>query len=190
MEQVLVVVAGPDNSGVVYTVTEGLSKINCSVMDMSQTTLRNQFSSIMIVNNPDNLDLENIRQQVQTTLEKRGFEMSVSVLAYQPGASKVTSGEPFVVTVDGKESEGILLSFSRIFYESHCNIDSFRIIEETPSNGDAPGKILLVYEITVPFDTDGKAMQQTLASIAKSHGMSLSMQHRHIFEAIHRVGIA
>ena len=49
MEQVLVAVTGPDRSGVVYTVAEALHKLKCSFVDMDQTTVRNQFSSIMIV---------------------------------------------------------------------------------------------------------------------------------------------
>ena len=116
--------------------------------------------------------------------------MSVSVGPYIPGSGKVTEGEPFVVTVDGSDSEGILLAFSRIFYESRSNIDSFRIIEEASQAEGGKPKVLLVYEITVPFDIDRRAMARTLSSIAKNHGMSMSMQHRHIFEAIHRVGIA
>lgn len=190
MKQVLVALAGPDSSGVVYTVTEELSKINCGVVDMSQTTLRNQFSSIMIVNNSDELSFEEIQKHVSDALDKRGLSMSVSVGPYVSGSGKITEGEPFVVTVDGSDSEGILLAFSRIFYESRSNIDSFRIIEEgAQAEGEKP-KVLLVYEITVPFDIDRRAMVRTLSSIAKNHGMSMSMQHRHIFEAIHRVGIA
>lgn len=187
MAQFLVGLAGPDSSGVVYTVTEELNKIGCNVVDMSQTTLRNQFSSIMIADNPKDIPLDKVKEHVGKALEHRGFDMALTVTPYQEGKARITVGEPFVITVDGKESRDILTSFSRIFYEGRINIDSFRIIEENDENRH---RVMMVYEVTVPTDIDRKALHRTLSEIAKSNGMSMSMQHRRIFEAIHRVGIA
>ena len=36
MDKILVTVAGPDRAGVVYSVAEALSKLNCNFVDMSR----------------------------------------------------------------------------------------------------------------------------------------------------------
>jgi glycine cleavage system transcriptional repressor len=188
LEKVLLALAGPDSPGVVYTVSEELEKINCIISDMSQTTLRNQFSSLLIVKNKDGLPLEEIQAHVSAALEGHGFDMAVSVKSYQEGKAKVTEGEPFVITLDGAPADGIMLALSRIFWEGRINIDSFRLFDKHPASGEK--EILMVYEVTVPLTVDTKALSRTLGSIAKTFNMSLSMQHRRIFEAIHRVSIA
>lgn len=188
MDKILVTVTGPDRAGVVYSVAEALSKLNCDFVDMSQTTVADQFSSIMVVNKPKNVSKKEVHDGVEAVFSKRGFNMWVDVLDYQPGAVFHTEGEPFVVTVDGTNSKGLLLAFTRIFFEGKINIDNFRSINQEGFDGIE--KVLLVFEITVPFDIDRKALHKTLSDIAKDHHLSLSMQHRQIFEAIHRVSVA
>ncbi len=193
MEQVLVAVTGPDRSGVVYTVAEALHKLKCSFVDMDQTTVRNQFSSIMIVEKQEALSKEEIRSAVNHALEEKQYDMSVLVRECVPGKAVITKGEPFVLTVDGKESKEIILAYTKIFLESKINIDSFRSIENV-ANEDGEvisrGKDLLVFEVTIPFEVDRKALHRTLYGIAKDHNLSMSMQHRRIFEAVHRVTTA
>lgn len=188
MDKILVTVAGPDRAGVVYSVAEALSKLNCNFVDMSQTTVADQFSSIMIVNKPKDISKEKVHSEIVKIFEKRGFNMWVDVLDYQAGSVFHTDGEPFVVTVDGKNGKGLLKAFTRIFFEGKINIDNFRSINQ--DSFDGVEKVLLVFEITVPFDIDRRALHKTLSDIAKEQGVSLSMQHRQIFEAIHRVSVA
>lgn len=192
MKEIFVAVSGPDSFGVVYTTAAALGKMNCSFIDMNQTTVRNQFSSIMIIKKPDSLTNETVAENVSKALKDRGFDMSVTVRDYVPGDATITTGEPFVVTVDGEDSKGILEAFTRIFFDSKINIDSFRSIENfTDDLGNkVEGRILLVFEVTVPTDIDIKALHRTLADISKEKHLSMSMQHRRIFEAVHRVNVA
>lgn len=193
MEQVLVAVTGPDSSGVVYTAAEALHKLKCTFVDMDQTTVRNQFSSIMIVEKPEGISNDELRTAVNHSLSDKHYDMSVLVRDCKPGAAVITKGEPFVLTVDGKKSKDIILAYTKIFLESKINIDSFRSIENV-ANEDGEiisrGRVLLVFEVTIPYDVDRKALHRTLHGIAKDHNLSMSMQHRRIFEAVHRVTTA
>ncbi len=188
MDKILVAVTGPDRSGVVYSVAEALNQLKCDFVDMSQTTVADQFSSIMIVNKPSSLTNEDVKCAIVNLLQKRGCNMSVDIQDYQPGAFVHTEGEPFVITVDGANSKGLLVAFTRIFFEGKINIDNFRSIRQ--DSDDKEEKVLLVFEITVPYDIDRRALHKTLSDIAKERHLSLSMQHRQIFEAIHRVSVA
>ncbi len=193
MEKVLVSVAGPDRAGVVYSVAEAVFKLDCDFVDMSQTTVADQFSSLMIVNKPETVSKEAVQQSILEVFANRGFEMSVVVMDCKEGKASQTEGEPFVVTVEGENIRGLLLPFTRIFYEGKINIDSFRSIDQSSfdlGNRGNSKKVLLVFEITIPFDVDRKALHRTLRDITKEHHLSMSMQHRQIFEAVHRVTIA
>ena len=82
---------------------------------MSQTTVADQFSSIMIVNKPKNISKEKVHSEIVKIFEKRGFNMWVDVLDYQAGSVFHTDGEPFVVTVDGKTAK-VCSSLSRVSF--------------------------------------------------------------------------
>ncbi len=192
MEKVLIAVAGPDKAGVVYSVAEAVAGLKCDFVDMSQTTVDEQFSSIMIVNKPKTVSNEELRKAILEVLQSRNFHMSVVVMDWLPGADSKTVGEPFVITIDGHNSKGLLFVITRIFYEGRINIDSFRsIVESSASSDDSKSeKLLLVFEVTIPFEVDRKALYRTLSDIAKERNLSVSMQHRQIFEAVHRVATA
>ena len=193
MEQILLAVTGPDSFGVVYTTTLALQKLGCAVVDMSQTTLCGQFSSLMIVEKNSEVSNDEVQETVKSMLKENGFDMSVMTRNIVIGEETVTEGEPFVITVDGSSSRDILMAFTHVFYEGHINIDSFRsIVQKTDEDGNPleKARVLLVFEVTVPFSADRKALHRTLSDIAKDRGLSMSMQHRRIFEAVHRVAVA
>lgn len=187
MEQVLVAVTGPDSFGVVYTAAAALNSAGCSIVDMNQTTVRNQFSAIMVVDNPKGLSNEELARTVEKGLDEAGFDMAVTVRDFVPGKAVLTAGDPFVITVDGSDCKDILLAFTRIFYEGRVNIDSFRSIEIAPESAGASKRELFVFEVTVPPEIDRKSLHRTLADIVHERKLSMSMQHRKIFEAVHRV---
>ena len=173
MKRILVAVTGPDSFGVVYTTSDTLNKLGCSIIDMDQTTVRNEYSAIMIVDKPESVGDDEVAKIIKEALRGKGFDMSVLVRDYVPGEATVTQGEPFVLTVDGTDSRDILTAFTRVFYEGRINIDSFRTIEVKLDDAGNPlpqPRVLLVFEVTVPPEVDRK--------------------HRRIFEAVHRVSIA
>ena len=193
MKRILVAVTGPDSFGVVYTTSDTLNKLGCSIIDMDQTTVRNEYSAIMIVDKPESVGDDEVAKIIKEALKGKGFDMSVLVRDYVPGEATVTQGEPFVLTVDGTDSRDILTAFTRVFYEGRINIDSFRTIEVKLDDAGNPlpqPRVLLVFEVTVPPEVDRKALSRTLSDIAHDRHLSMRMQHRRIFEAVHRVSIA
>ena len=101
MKRILVAVTGPDSFGVVYTTSDTLNKLGCSIIDMDQTTVRNEYSAIMIVDKPESVGDDEVAKIIKEALRGKGFDMSVLVRDYVPGEATVTQGEPFVLTVDG-----------------------------------------------------------------------------------------
>ena len=46
-----------------------------------------------------------------------------------------------------------------------------------------------VFEVSIPTDLDTRSLHRVLLERAKSLGLSLTMQHRDICEAVHRVTV-
>ena len=77
MKRILVAVTGPDSFGVVYTTSDTLNKLGCSIIDMDQTTVRNEYSAIMIVDKPESVGDDEVAKIIKEALRGKGFDMSV-----------------------------------------------------------------------------------------------------------------
>lgn len=182
MSKIVVSVIGLDCPGVVYTVASTLSALECNIEEVSQTILENQFAGIIVVSRPEDLDNERIRSILFGTIEDKDMHLSVTIRDFEEGCRyKNVPTEPFVVTVDGEDRLEILASITRIFAEHRVNIANLKAVKPSP------GQALIVVEVDLPLTIDRSAFRKTLQDRASSLGLRLSMQHRDIFEAMHRV---
>ena len=53
--------------------------------------------------------------------------------------------------------------------------------------GDDPDRNIMIYEVDIPEDTDMKALDTELREKAGELELTISIQHRSIFEAINRI---
>lgn len=183
-KDILVAVIGVDQPGVVAATAETLTRLNCNIEQMTQTTLRHQFTSIYLVNKPEELDNENIALEINTAFNAKKFHLSVSIRDYEaPASGQVVEGEPFVISVWGPDRNDIIGTFARICAEQSINVESLKAfrIENDQS--------LQVFEVVVPDTVDTRALHRVMGERAKAMGLRLNMQHAAIFEAIHRVRV-
>lgn len=98
-------------------------------------------------------------------------------------------GEPFVITVDGEDGLNVVASFTRIFAENKVNIENMKaLMPDVPEDQpESRRRALQVFEISLPLSIDRTALRRTLEDKARDMGLRVSMQHRDIFEAVHRV---
>ena len=109
-KDILVAVIGLDQPGVVAATAETLTRLDCNIEQMTQTTLRHQFTSIYLVNKPEGLDNDNIVLELRTAFQAKKFHLSVSIRDYEePKASQVIEGEPFVFEELKRIKDGRLL---------------------------------------------------------------------------------
>ena len=71
---------------------------------------------------------------------------------------------------------------SKIFADQKVNIENLKALMPEEEK-----RALLVFEISLPMEIDRNALRRTLKDKARTLGLQLSMQHRDIFEALHRV---
>lgn len=175
---------GRDQPGVVAAVTGLFGEFNCNIEAMSQTRFSGEFSAIFIISAPEGITSESLLASLQTGLAEARVDLSVSVRpAVESQWGEDLDCEPYVITVDGPDGPGLIGAMSRVFARHGVNIENLGALLGQVE----PGNALFVFEVMVPPRVDIGRLRRELALEAKNLGLRVSMQHRDIFEAMHRV---
>lgn len=175
---------GRDCPGVVAAIAGLFGAAKCNIEAVTQTMLCGEFTAIFIVNAPDGITPAELQQKLAIGLEKDRVDLSVIVrpaTENQWGEQLVC--EPFVVTVDGPDGIGLISAMSRVFSRHGVNITNLTAILGQIEAGCA----LFVFEVMVPENVDIGRLRRELNLEARNLGLRVSVQHRDIFEAVHRV---
>jgi glycine cleavage system transcriptional repressor len=182
--RVVVAVIGLDQPGVVACVSQVFTKLGCNIREMTQTALQNQFAGIYIVNKPAELTNEALQEELSKATAAKRLRLTVVARDYeQAKAGQSEEAEPFVISVYGEDRNDIVGTFARIFGAQSINIDSLRAFALGENES------MQVFEVSIPVSIDTRSLHKVLLERAKAMQLHLTMQHRAIFEAVHRVAI-
>jgi len=184
MTKVVISVLGTDRPGIVATVSRILFENSCNIEDVTQTVLQTEFTSIFIASILEGLEPEELLARLQRGVKSLGLHVMVKPLETTAEPHAPTASEPFVVTTVGPDRLGLVSGITEVMARFGGNITSLRAAFR---GGDDPNQNTMIYEVDVPADTDQKAFRQALRQRATELGLDLSLQHRDIFEGIHRV---
>lgn len=175
---------GRDCPGVVAAISRLFGDTGCNIEAMSQTMLCGEFAAIFVASAPEGVNENNLREFFEKGLASAGVDLSVLVRpAVGAQWGEGLNCEPFVVTVDGPDGPGLIGAMSRIFAMHGVNIENLNAILDEAG----PGQALFVFEVMVPDSVDIGRLRRELALEAQKLNLRVSVQHRDIFEAIHRV---
>lgn len=196
---IAVSILGPDRPGVVHLVSATLSGLCCNIEEISQTILQGQFAAIFIADMPGEVTQDRVHSTLVKAIAARDMHLSVIVrpLAGEDGEDGEIPfdgepSEPFVITVDGEDRLNMVSSFTRVFAEHKVNIENMKAAmpdaaDMAPAGDCAARRALLMFEVALPLSLDRSAFRRTLEDKARGMGLRVGMQHRDIFEALHRV---
>jgi glycine cleavage system transcriptional repressor len=188
MSRFMATIVGADRSGIVHSVSSVLLEHGCALSDVTQTTLQGQFAGLFSFVSPEGPDSASLASGIKGSLEDKGLACWVTPIE---GAAPppVSGSEPYVMTLTAPDSPRLVATVAGALASFDVNIDNLRSLALSPPEGQlsAPGPVVLVLEITVPEAVSQKAFRQSLALAAEELGTEISLQHRDIFEAIHRV---
>ena len=185
MKKLTISFLGRDCPGIVSAVSQILGQTGCNIIEVTHTILCGEFAAIFIVQAPDNVTAESLHTQLALGLVDAKLDLSVLVRPAVEGRweDSVVS-QPFVVTVDGPDRPGLIAAMSRVFARHGVNIDSLKAV----LGQDHSNHALFVFEVKVPENADLGRLRRELASEGQAQGLRVSVQHRDIFEAVHRIG--
>lgn len=181
--RVVVAVIGLDQPGVISCVSTVLTRLQCNIVEMTQTTLHQQFAGIYLINRPETVSNKELNDLLVQATQTKKMSLTIVTRDYEEPKEEPPACEPFVVSVYGPDRNDIIATFSHIFGEQRINIEALRAF---PIDDNAS---MQVFEVSIPCALDTRSLHRVMLERAKAMGLNLTMQHRDIFEAVHRVAI-
>lgn len=183
MGKSVVFVLGPDRPGIIAAVAQTLFEQGCNLEDVSQTSLQGQFVGIFVVS-PDGRDLG---QALPAILRERLDPLGLFVhLRPVPaaGGDPVPAGEPHVITTVGPDRPGLVAGVAGLLAQFGANITNLKAVSRGAGAGQ---EYVTFYEVDLPADTDRQTFRDALRARARELGLDVNLQHREIFEQVHRI---
>ena len=179
----IISVLGPDRPGILAAVSKLLLELDCNIENARQTILQGEFAGIFIASIPEGLKPPEINNRMQTAVRPMDLTVHVKSLSLAPFATGC-SCEPFVITTQGPDRKGLVAGITRILACYGVNVTNLQAVFR---GGDDPEGNVMIYEVDIPADIDSQALYADLRSGAQALELSISIQHRNIFEALNRI---
>jgi glycine cleavage system transcriptional repressor len=183
-KKVVITILGKDRPGIIARVTRVLFEEGCNVENVSQTILQSEFSGIFIVSIPDGLAIDALYSRLIDQTEDLDLHVYIKRLKPSGSDADVTGGDPFVITTQGPDRKGLVAAITAIIAAHGVNVTNLQAVFE---GGDDPSKNIMIYEVSIPPETDRSLLADQLNREAEALGLDISIQHRRIFEAINRI---
>lgn len=190
VRKILVTIVGHDRPGIIHQVSKALADLNCDLLEVSQTTLLGEFAGHFSGRLPADIDVFEFSGLLGQSLQGSDLAHWVTEAELSPvGAMSAAEHEPYVVTVRGQDQSGIIPQFSGAMAGFDVNIDNLRSAAVPGDSGfqAGPQKVVLFFELSVPKAVNQRGFRQALNLIAEELGLEMSLQHRDVFEAMHRL---
>jgi glycine cleavage system transcriptional repressor len=184
MRQIMVTIVGRDRPGIICQVSRTLADYGVNVVEVSQTTLLGEFVGLFSCRLPKAADSRRLAEALGEALAGSGLAHWVTAAA--PAAGPAVDAEPYVVTVRGRDQSGLIPEFSGCMAGFDVNIENLRAV--TLGGAETDGRqVVLFFELSVPRAVNQAAFRQALGLVAEELRVESSLQHRDIFEAMHRL---
>ncbi|MGO9380254.1 MAG: glycine cleavage system protein R [Dissulfurispiraceae bacterium] len=183
MKKIVVFVLGPDRPGIIATISKILFEQGCNLEDVSQTILQREFMGIFIVSMESKGSEAEVLSALQAQLKPSGLfvhlrPMEGSTIVQQP------PGESFIITTVGPDRPGLVAGITDVLAHYKVNITNLKAVAKEDQHGQ---NYVMIYEVDIPPATDHHSFRIALYDRARKLSLDINLQHREIFEQIHRV---
>lgn len=183
MKKIVITVLGCDRPGIIAAVSQTLFENQCNIEDVNQTSLQTEFVGIFIIAAPDHLSEGELLARLQEKLTPMGLTVVLKPME-ETGEWLAPASEPFVITTLGPDRLGLVAGITEVLARFGINITNLRAVFR---GGRDPRRNVMIYEVDVPVAIDRHAFRTALHERAAELELEISLQHRDIFETIHRV---
>jgi len=183
MKKIIVSVLGHDRPGIIAAVSDVLFRNACNIEDVSQTILKTEFAGIFIASCPEQLRPEELIGRLREKLDPMGLSVLLREME-TAGVWQSPPSEPFVITTMGPDRLGLVAGITELLVRFGINIANLKAVFR---GGDNPRENTMIYEVDIPVSVDQNSFREALYERGRQLGLDVSLQHREIFEAIHRV---
>jgi glycine cleavage system transcriptional repressor len=184
MQKVIISIVGQDRSGIIAAVSKVLFEQNCNIENVSQSTLQYVFAGIFIASTPEDLPVESLHKSLNNKMAPLGLDVHITLLEPAPAPVSPSQDEAYIITTQGPDRKGLVAGISEVIARFEGNITNLQAVFK---GGDDPGNNIMIYEVDVPPQIDQQSLYRELKKRAVELNLEVDIQHRNIFEAIHRI---
>lgn len=184
MNKAIISILGQDRSGIIAVVSKVLFEQDCNIENVSQTTLQFVFAGVFIVSMPTDLSPEALDISLKAKMEPLGLEVHITRLETTAAPVSPPQSESYIITTKGPDRKGLVAGISEIIARFEGNITNLQAVFK---GGEDPGDNIMIYEVDVPPGMDQQTLYKELKKRATELKLDIDIQHRNIFEAIHRI---
>ncbi len=184
MQKAVITILGHDRPGIIAAAARLMSDNHCNIENVSQTILQTEFSGVFIVALPENLTIEALQGILQAGLQHMNLNAHVKAIDQDDRIYELPKSEPFIITTKGPDRRGLVAAITAILASHNVNVTNLQAIFK---GGCRPGDNIMIYEVDVPLETDSSILNRRLREKAAELDLSISIQHRNIFQTINRI---
>jgi glycine cleavage system transcriptional repressor len=183
MKKTVVFVLGPDRPGIIAKISKILFLHGCNLEDVSQTILQGEFTGIFITTVSDSSDEKGVLVSLRSELEPLGLFVHLKPML-NSGELHREPVESFIITTVGPDKPGLIAGISEVLAHYNVNITNLKAVSSIHSD---PPHYITIYEVDIPPEMDYHILRKALYEKSLQLGLDINIQHRDIFEQIHRV---
>ncbi len=165
---------GHDRVGIVAELAEILFEMGCNLLDSSMTLLRGEFAIILMIRQPDDQSLEQLKKRISEVENRLGLTIHVRELAEGEVGEFEDAGDPYIISVYGADKPGIVSGITRVLADLGANVTDV----ETKHTGEHDGAtvFLMVLEVTLPENVSDSKLRAILDEASKKLNVNVSVQ--------------
>jgi glycine cleavage system transcriptional repressor len=183
VRKIIVSVLGLDRPGIIAAVSEVLFRNKYNLEDVSQTILQTEFAGVFIASRPDSPEIGELGHRLREKIAPMGLSFLLQEMETGE-AWRFPESEPFVITAMGPDRPGLVSGITGLLARFDINISNLKAVFR---GGDNPNENTMIYEVDIPVSVDKTSFREALYERGREMRLEVSLQHREIFEAIHRI---
>lgn len=164
----LLAIQGQNRTGIVAEATGLLYRHGVNVTDSFMTTLRSEFTMMMVLQLPESQDLGLLEQDLAAL-----GNHALGVFLRPLGAAEALQGNPesvpnYSLSVLGRDQTGMIFRFSDLLAQQKVNITD---VNTRLLDGSQPPLYAMIMEVFVPPSFDLEPLQSSLQDVARNLGV-------------------
>lgn len=169
---VAISIVGRDRPGIVAALSEAMLEHRANIEDSRMTILRGHLAMTLVVQVPDDADLDALRTSLDGVRTALGLE-SLSLTEVEDVDPAASSSEPsHVVSVYGVDHPGIVHAVSRALADNGWNI--IDLATRLAGEGEAEPLYAMVLEVAAASEAGAADLDRALRPVGDAEGVEIS----------------
>lgn len=170
MSKIVISSIGRDEPGVIEKFTRILYELGCNLEDASMTIHYGQYSMILVLSAPEDIDLV----ELEYSLYKKGEHLGISLIINKlPEGYRVLDYKPYTLLFTGSDKRGIAFKVTELLAKFKINVSDFnsKLIKKA-----AKTVYVIMIEAQVPKNTDFDELKIALDAISSELELDYSLE--------------